>query len=414
MQSLEAAADACNKHWKRVRYKVESESFGDRHACEWKLGVAHEGTYPGRKRIVIRPRRMDKTSKPAKARENRERSKESYSSSSSPSKAQSNTVSSKYPSNADTTVGIGTTTTGTTTTAANNTASTAGTTTNTAGDTKNEKDINDMNDINDINGITGITDITGDAGNAKVKELGRKMREFIIEGGVDGDGDGQILAQSSSLAEESWGIVGEDGSEDGGFGVVGVARVGKKEKEKEKEKQELLKKETKASLAERGVNDNGQGEIDNASETETETEYEAEEGVNDSEVGGGLFDASLLNDVNGDVVEMADAELHGRIVETGPAHAGTRRWGSGATVFEAPVILVTASGNVHGTLSFNEKEVFFSSMWITELWAMFSLELWLAISLLCCCAYSISRGALGSHTDVFLAYSIITIALHNT
>lgn len=52
----ELAIEATKKFWRRLRKKIESESFLESHICQWKLGVAHEGPFYGRKRIMLRPR----------------------------------------------------------------------------------------------------------------------------------------------------------------------------------------------------------------------------------------------------------------------------------------------------------------------------------------------------------------------
>jgi len=71
---------------------------------------------------------------------------------------------------------------------------------------------------------------------------------------------------------------------------------------------------------------------------------------------------SIEGDMQGDIHAIDEALQHGRGAETSPAHSGTRRIGSGSTILEARVILITASGNTWGTLSFNGKEVFFASL----------------------------------------------------
>ena len=56
-QSLELSYEATEKHWQRARRKVEIECLlHDGEVFEWKLGVAHEGPFPGRRRVVLRPR----------------------------------------------------------------------------------------------------------------------------------------------------------------------------------------------------------------------------------------------------------------------------------------------------------------------------------------------------------------------
>ena len=56
MNAQDLSAEATKKFWRKCRRKIESESLGEAHKCQWKLGVAHEGNFFGRKRIVLRPR----------------------------------------------------------------------------------------------------------------------------------------------------------------------------------------------------------------------------------------------------------------------------------------------------------------------------------------------------------------------
>ena len=56
VRALQLASEATDKFWTKLRRKIESEYLDDGHACQWKLGVAHEGFFPGRRRVVLRPR----------------------------------------------------------------------------------------------------------------------------------------------------------------------------------------------------------------------------------------------------------------------------------------------------------------------------------------------------------------------
>ena len=68
----------------------------------------------------------------------------------------------------------------------------------------------------------------------------------------------------------------------------------------------------------------------------------------------------------GDVRQLEENYKQGRCIETGPCHSGTKRVGSGPAKLECRVIMVTASGNFWGSLSFNGKEIFFSSSFEPE------------------------------------------------
>ena len=56
VRALQLASEATDKFWIKLQRKIESEYMDDGHACQWKLGVAHEGFFPGRRRVVLRPR----------------------------------------------------------------------------------------------------------------------------------------------------------------------------------------------------------------------------------------------------------------------------------------------------------------------------------------------------------------------
>jgi hypothetical protein len=67
------------------------------------------------------------------------------------------------------------------------------------------------------------------------------------------------------------------------------------------------------------------------------------------------------DDLMGDVRLIETAISEGRRVETGPCLSGTRRIIHGSPLYSATVILITASGNIWGTLSFNDREIFYVS-----------------------------------------------------
>lgn len=64
MDSLDMSAEASRRHWDRVQSKVLSEIFLQSRPCEWKLGVAHEGPFPSRRRLVLRPRQPKEAEDP--------------------------------------------------------------------------------------------------------------------------------------------------------------------------------------------------------------------------------------------------------------------------------------------------------------------------------------------------------------
>jgi hypothetical protein len=43
-EGVDFSEEATARFWEMVERKMEAELFADEHKCEWKLGVAHEGT----------------------------------------------------------------------------------------------------------------------------------------------------------------------------------------------------------------------------------------------------------------------------------------------------------------------------------------------------------------------------------
>lgn len=56
MDTIDLTLEATKKFWRKAIRKVESELFNESHVCQWKIGVAHEGPFYGRRRIIERPR----------------------------------------------------------------------------------------------------------------------------------------------------------------------------------------------------------------------------------------------------------------------------------------------------------------------------------------------------------------------
>lgn len=57
LHTYQIYVQAISKFWKKNQRKVEIEVYYDNHyqKCHWKLGIAHEGQQPSRKRVVLRP-----------------------------------------------------------------------------------------------------------------------------------------------------------------------------------------------------------------------------------------------------------------------------------------------------------------------------------------------------------------------
>lgn len=61
-KSLQVSADSSARYWEKLYRKIKTEYCSEDLVCEWKLGVSHEGPFPGRKRVVLRPRYKKTTS----------------------------------------------------------------------------------------------------------------------------------------------------------------------------------------------------------------------------------------------------------------------------------------------------------------------------------------------------------------
>jgi hypothetical protein len=254
MDTLDLTSMATKKFWKKARRKVESESFLQTHACQWKLGVAHEGPFYGRRRVVLRPR-----------------------------------FDSHYGQVSD--------------------------------HSKADGDADDAQ--------AAVKEVATPGGDQLSRALATACAGYIKDvtrsEAVDAsvmEKDGAAKGMPPTHAPGSgWGLVDVDGSEEGGFGVVGIA----------------------------------------VAETSPPTEDSSSTGNGEN---AGL--AQLPDDMQGDVRQLEENFKQGKGTETGPCHSGTRRVGSGPPLLEAGVILITASGNFGGTLSFNGKEIFFASTFEAE------------------------------------------------
>jgi hypothetical protein len=262
MDTLDLTSEATKKFWKKARRKVESECFLQAHPCQWKLGVAHEGPFFGRRRVVLRPRFhthyghvVDHTSLETE-----------FASMQTPSGGLGSPTDKLNRALAKACAGY----------------------------------------IKDVTSSEGVDASTDD------KELGN---------GKGGKQDGS----APPVPGTGWGLVDVDGSEEGGFGVVGIAAADS----------------TPTGAAE---------DLSAAGLASPESPDALGQQVDDM----------------GDVRQLEENFRQGKGTETGPCHSGTRRVGSGPALLDTPVILITASGNFWGSLSFNGKEIFFASTFETE------------------------------------------------
>jgi hypothetical protein len=249
MDTLDLTSEATKKFWKKARRKVESESFLQSHSCQWKLGVAHEGPFPSRRRVVLRPR-----------------------------------YDSHYGQVSDRV----------------------------------------ENDLAAEHKPAHALDSADQLNRALAKACAGYIKDVTrADTAADEKEAGTAKGATAAAPGTGWGLVDADGSEEGGFGVVGIAVA--------------------------------------------ETSPQADDaGAVAAQPAHGEVLGQLPDDMLGDVRQLEENFKQGKGTETGPCHSGTRRVGSGPAQLEARVILITASGNFWGLLSFNGKEIFFASTFEAE------------------------------------------------
>lgn len=256
MDTLDLTSEATKKFWKKARRKVESESFLQAHSCQWKLGVAHEGPFYGRRRIVLRPR-FD----------------------------------------------------------------------------SNYGHVIDYSKVYDSDFTTAAPTSPDQLNRALAKACAGYIKDVTRSEASAADdkdaGHGKPAGKAESAPGSGWGLVDVDGSEDGGFGVVGLAVA-----------------ETSPPVA--------------------PEDQAADAALLDTSTVGDSSPAPAADDMQGDVRQLEENFKQGKGTETGPCHSGTRRVGSGPALLDTRVIMITASGNFWGSLSFNGKEIFFASSFEAE------------------------------------------------
>ena len=272
MDTLDLTSEATKKFWKKARRKVESESFLESHTCQWKLGVAHEGPFYGRRRVVLRPR-----------------------------------FDSHYGHVVD-----------------------------------NSKPIEPELAAAPA-GISGLNSSTDQLNRALAKACAGYIKDVTRSEAADtavanekdpgSSNKGRLdTGTGQQIPGSGWGLVDVDGSEEGGFGVVGIAV---------------------ADASPQNISE--EGGVGGAVSTSEEEQHSS----------AGLY-SQPVDDMQGDVRQLEENFKLGKGTETGPCHSGTRRVGSGPALLDTKVILITASGNFHGSLSFNGKEIFFASTFEVE------------------------------------------------
>ena len=270
METLDITTEAVAKFWKRLRRKVESEGFLDSHSCQWKLGVAHEGVFPGRRRVVLRPRfdfQIDVLPPDTEISE-------------------SATELNKYSNN----------------------------------ERFRQPFADDSQKALAKACVGYIKDVIREDNNGREVESSEKI---IVDKGPN------ELCKSEAAPGSGWGIVGADESEDG-YGVVGL------------------------------VSDDGLGSSESSAFSSPIPQGRGFDSLQrEPDDLTGITNAGSLAAVH----LLEDAIKNRREIDTSPCHSrSTRRAGvAGQLIIESKVIMVTASGCFYGYLSFNGKDIYFTS-----------------------------------------------------
>mmetsp|Transcript_32207 Transcript_32207/g.44173 ORF Transcript_32207/g.44173 Transcript_32207/m.44173 type:complete len:1891 (+) Transcript_32207:3429-9101(+) len=340
MDTLDLSFQATNKFFRNCRRKIESECFKESHRCQWKLGVAHEGHFPGRRRLVFRPRIENEYGEVYQVRSPRS-SNEEFTGQEVMSPGGDRSFSAEL-----------------------NTSIIADDDFNTvralaiacAGYIK---DVTIMDTV-DSNTPPPPPDShesrlpIGNNSPALVSIASSIVPTTTI--------DSQLMHSPLPIAltqipvpGTGWGLVDADDSEEG-FGVVGVAQTASSDI--------IVGVDGNISSLPDAIHETYKVENNPASTVNPgiATSGSSAHLVDDQQRAAALDSVISANDMMGDIRQLEESIKQARnYVETSPCHSGTRRVGSGPPKMESRVIMVTASGNFWGTLSFNGKEIFFSS-----------------------------------------------------
>jgi hypothetical protein len=260
MASAGIIAEATSKYWKRLKRKVENEVFYDAHPCQYKLNVSHEGVYPSRAHLVIRPRF-----------EILEETSHSYN---SPVKSEedSKSVSSPAVSSVE------------------------------YGDEEARRALAKAC-VGYIKNVTQIEEeaVAAAAGGSSDASKG------VATNDMD-----ELYKYVDKAPGDTWGLVDQDEFEEGGASLVGAVSV----------------PHSTSDAAGTRPPDNGESNMES------------------------IRDIRLLEEAIKNRKEVDTAPLHSR---------STRRISNAEPSITAKVMMVTASGSFHGQLSFNGKDIYFTS-----------------------------------------------------
>jgi hypothetical protein len=324
-------AEAVNKFWRRQCRKVESEAFLRSHRCMWKLGVAHEGHFPGRRRLVVRPRFLDsdKMYREPKAYECGDASM--HADASSPVKDRANlSISLDAESSNASMLAISPIAT-------------------------QELGADEMRELLEKAKrgfiVTGASDAADDTSTVP-STLDDSDDENLLAPKATKNSSFKSSGEDSSVGKESWSLIDYDDTEDGGYGVVGVVPddsavkgLGDASDARSPPAKAAMSKKVPASAVK-------------AASSKSKPVVSAFQEESKEFISG----TGDVGDPQYDVRQMELDVREGRVVHSGPCLPGTKRVGINSPVIvEAAVTLITASGNFIGIMSFTNSEIFFYS-----------------------------------------------------
>lgn len=323
-------ADAANKFWRRQCRKVESETFLRSHLCVWKLGVAHEGHFPGRRRVIVRPRFIDSDKMYREPRAYECGDASMRMDAASPMKDANLSISLDAESANASMLAMSPIAT-------------------------QELGADEMRELLE-KAKRGFI-VTGNDGNNNGTEEGSTAAS-----GAEESDDENLLAPKSTkgtpvktsgeeaAGKESWSLIDYDDTEDGGYGVVGVVPDDSALKALGGESNTKQAKQVSGFKAPESAAKAKTTESKPAASSLQQESKDFVAGVGD------------VGDPQYDVRQMELDAREGRLVHTGPCLPGTKRVGLNSQVIvEAAVTLITPSGNFIGIMSFTGSELFFYS-----------------------------------------------------
>jgi hypothetical protein len=369
-QAALLTGEASRKCWLRLRRKVQSESFLEDHWCSWKLGISHEGHFPGRRRVILRPRFMEgedadkeyKKSRPYVCGEGEHAHRDR-------DLVTSDDDDSGVPVGPDSPLADASSP------APHASLKRVPSFANSAdfGDDEQMMTLLEMaksgiiadpiattpqRDPGDGEGDRGsgassplavsprLDSSSGKATAAAATETKTESPSGLLVGWGKKKAAAPAAGAGSSI-EQSWGIVDAD-DEDGGYGVVGYVSAGGGDRPGGRD--------SPTGLAEGAPGGAPRGQ---AKEDLGKAGFEK-----DHERMGGEVPNEVAGDMQFDILQLDADVRQGRAVNTGASLPGTRRVTSGhssSVIVEAAVTLITASGNYIGSISFTASEIYFTS-----------------------------------------------------